>query len=153
MLDICILLMTAINSGWIETDPAKANLKYSYDEYDPNNPKLQINLTHGTSKSIWLMKNVYRIEHECKVTIFLGPDSKDTAIIAALRVTFNKMKTQIDTILGTKFGITGITDVELTGWRDEDIEIGFDTVPKPKEPIIWKSTQIVKCVYYIGAIT
>ena len=151
MLGIATLIKTKIQTDWTETNPPIADLKYSFDEFDPNQMTPQILFENGPAKQTWIVKDVYRIEHELKITIHVRPTNYLPTTIANLRTTFLNFKTEIDRILRlARYTISGVTVTELSGWKDEPIEIGFDQTQKPREPIIWKSVQTVKTIYYIG---
>lgn len=151
MLDISNLLEAYIYANWTETNPALANIAFTFDEFNPNDPKLQILFENGADKKTWLTKDVYRIEHSCKISIFVRPVNYMPTTIATFKTTFLKMKIEIDRILNLKFGVTGITDVELAGWRDIDFEVGRDSKGKTgKEPIVFVAEQIIRTIYYIG---
>jgi hypothetical protein len=151
MIDVTDKLKTAIYGGWTETDPALASVAFMFDEYNPNDPKLQILFENEPAKPVWITRNIYRIEHNCKISIFVRPANYMPDTITTFKTTFQNIKTQIDALL-TKFGVTNIYSVGLGGWRDVDFEVGRDSKGKTgKEPIVFVAEQIVVCTYYIGA--
>lgn len=151
MLDISNLLEAYIYAQWTETDPVKTSITFKFDEFDPNDPKLQMLFENGADKKTWLVKDVYRIEHSCKISIFVRPPQYLSATITAFKTTFLKMKIEIDRILNLKWGISGITNVELTGWKDIGFEVGKNGKGKTgKEPITFVAEQVISTVYYIG---
>jgi len=156
MYDVSSKLQAYIDAQWSETNPAKANLKYAFDEFDPNKSlpqsSPQLLFENGIARTVWITRNIYRIEHECKITIFLRPVRYDSTTISNTRTTFVNTKKEIDRILnGGRFSITDLNWVELGTWKDEDIKIGFDTKPNQTEPIIFEASIIIKCFYYIGS--
>ena len=149
MLDISTLLSAFITSNWTETNPTLPSI--TQDEFDPNDPKLQILCENGADKKVWITRNIYRVEHSCKITIFVRPVNYMPPTIAAFKVTFLNVKIEIDRILNLKFGITGIFDVEMAGWRDIDFEVGRDSKGKTgKEPIVFVAEQVIRTIYYEG---
>jgi hypothetical protein len=134
--------------NWEETDPPIPSI--AFDEYDPNSPKLQILFVNGDSKSVWITRNIYRVEHSCKLSIFVRPVNAMSTSIDAAKATFLAIKVELDRILNLKFGITGIQATELSGWKDTPpIEVGRDLTGKGQESII--SEQVIKTIYYVGA--
>jgi len=151
MIDVSGTIATYLASNWTETNPGTADVKYAKDEFDSNSLYPQIVLENGASRSTYLTNSLYRIEHECKITIYVRPDNYETTTIDAAKTTFNNMKTEIDRILRVgRYSISNIKTVELAGWKDESIKVGRSDSP---EPIVFVSSQVVKCIYYIGALS
>lgn len=153
MLDVSNKLKTYILAGWTETNPAAASVAFTFDEYNPNDPKTQILFENLTDKKTWLTKGIYRLEQECKITIFLRPANYSLATITATKTTYGKIKTEVDKILSVgRFIITGLNSVGLNGWKDLGLEVGRDGNKEgSKEPIVFTSEQVVNCIYYEGS--
>lgn len=139
MLDISATLEAILNdvASWTEDDPAFEDLVFRFDEFDPKNPKLQILFQNGPDKKTWVTKGIYRIEHQCTISIYIRPTNYKPATIALFKTTFLNMKTEIDRIL------SGVELTILSGWKDIDFEIGRDTGLTHHEPITFKATQTV----------
>ena len=144
MIDISATLEAVLNSddAWIETEPAFADVVFSFDEFDPKNPKLQILFQNGPDTKTWVTKGVYRIEHQCLLTIFVRPVNYKPATITATKTTFLNLKSEVDRIL------MGVESSFLSGWKDVDFEVGRDTGLTRNSPIIFKAIQKVTSTYY-----
>ena len=151
MLDIASLIYTKLQTDWTETTPISfAEIAWKYDEFDPKDPKLQVLLEIGLSKSLFITRDVYKIEQVCIIRIFIRPVNYLATTIATFKTVFLALKTEIDRILAPRFGVTGIYSVEKLGWKDEPIEVGRDSKGKGKEPIVFVSEAQIKCIYYEG---
>jgi len=95
---------------------------------------------------------VYKVEHSCKITIYLRPVRyDDTSIENSKTILFN-IKSEIDRILAKKkFSVTGIANLEMTlsGWNDKGTIARGRGVKTRKEPIVFQSEKLVHGVYYI----
>jgi hypothetical protein len=152
MLDISKLISDFIVAQWLEDDPDDDDIAFTFDEYNQHNPKIQILIENGPDKKVWITRNIYRVEHSCKLSIYLRPVNYMPPTIDAAKATFLAIKFEVDRILNLKFGITGIQATELSGWKDIDFEVGRDSKGKTgKEPITFVAEQIIRCTYYEGA--
>lgn len=149
MLDIASLIKTKLETDWTEDDPAFADIAWVYDEFNPNDPKLQVLLEISPAKSNFITRDIYRIEHLCKITIYVRPTNYMPDTIATFKTTFLNVKTEIDRILSPRFGVTGIYSVEKQGWRDIEMAVGRD-IKSTKEPIVFTAQQEIKTIYYEG---
>lgn len=173
MLDIATLLQSCLNTHWAELNeeltPALADLIFQFDEFDPKNPSLQILLENLPDKKTWIINTLYKVEHQCRISISVIPTGGATTDdnIEAAKTLFINMKTEIDRILeGNKFSITGISDLAMKGgWNDgetlvrglgtKNTTIGQYTLRGgtagnglPSEPVIFKSVQVFTAIYY-----
>ena len=145
MIDISATLEAVLNSddAWIETEPAFADVVFSFDEFDPKNPKLQILFQNGPDTKTWVTKGVYRIEHQCLLTVFVRPVNYKPATITAAKTSFLNMKSEVDRIL------TGVDSTFLSGWKDEPLQVGRDTGKMHNEPIMFRAIQTVMVTGYL----
>jgi hypothetical protein len=151
MLDISKLISDFIVAQWLEDDPDDDDIAFTFDEFNPNNPKIQMLFENGTDKKVWITRNIYRVEHSCKLSIFVRPVNYMPLTIDAAKATFLAIKIEVDRILNLKFGITGIQATELGGWKDIDFEVGRDAKGKTgKEPITFVAEQVIRTIYYEG---
>ena len=170
MLDVGNLVqatITNLTNGnptyWTETNPTLAQVAFTQDEFDSKNPLLQVLFENFPERKIWIHDNVYRVEHRCRITLFLKPIRYAETEIAACKIRFNNTKTEIDRILRvTKYSISGITNLDLApnGWNDKNsIRVGrgtkdMGTFLESKGgqdiAIIFRSEQEVLAIYYIG---
>lgn len=148
MLDACSNLQTYIDAEWTEANPDKTDLKYSYVEYNPNAAYPQILFEDGLVEHTWITKNLNKIIHEVKITIFIRPINYTPDVISTYKTTFRNMKSELDRILTLgKYSVTDINCVELSKWEDIELAVGRDIKSK-KEPIEFIAAQTVKCIYY-----
>lgn len=151
MIDISTIIQDYISDEWTEDDPAEASIAFKLDEYDSNDPAIQILIVNGSDKKTWLSRNIYKVEHTSKISIFVQLPHYMPSSVDTYKTTFLNMKKEIDRILNLRFGITGIISVELTGWKDIGMEVGRDATGKTgKEPIVFIAEQTVKTIYYEG---
>jgi hypothetical protein len=148
MKDIVEIISEFIGSEWIETDPSTAVLRVTKDEFDPNDPVFQVLLENGPAKSVWITRDIYRVEHTCKVSVFIRPLNYLPSVITSSKVTFINSKVEVDRIFRDRFGVSGVYSVELQGWND----IGFETRGTGDEPIVFHAVQVIKCIYYEGEV-
>jgi hypothetical protein len=174
MIDITATIYSYLHSGtyWVETNPAYASLNFKFDEYDSNNPNLQILLENLPDKKSFVREDLQKVEHRCKISIFVKPvDPKDDTISSAAKTVFNNMKTQIDKIIAhnllTNSSFTTFVNTTLDGWNDgltlqrgrgtKNFKIKDDVLKSDSvgATVIFQSAQIVTCWYYVyvGAST
>lgn len=150
MLDVITLLKNYLYAAWTETDPAETDIEWTmgYSEFDKIKAYPQINIDEITivrSIKTYITKNIYRIDHEVLITIFMRPDNNTDTVIDAAETTFRKMKTEIDKILDAgRYSVTGVRVVEGEGWTNE-------TDREARGRIVFRASQIVKCIYYEGS--
>jgi len=152
MKDVASIIKNFLEANWTEDTPGTIDIKWAFDEYNPNDPSLQILLENMPDKKTFITRNYYRIEHSCKISIFVRPVNYLPTTIETYKVTFNNMKTEIDRILNVnRFGLSPIYSVTPEGWRDIDFEVGRDSKGKTgKEPITFIAEQVIRTIYYEG---
>jgi len=151
MIDIASSIKTVISNtiNWTEDDPVSTSVSFTLDEMDPKNPTLQVLLENGASKFTFVTYDYYKIEQDCKITLYVRPVNYMESTITAYKTTFLNAKTQIDKILASKkFSISNLASVDPGGWKDIDMEVGRDTKKFHNEPIVFVSEQVVKVIYY-----
>jgi len=170
MLDVGNLVQATITNMtngnptyWTETNPTLTDIKFTQDEFDGRSPALQVLFENFPEKKIWVHDSVYRVEHRCRITLFLKPMRYAETDIATYKTRFKNTKTEIDRILGVvKYSISGITNLELSnnGWNDKNsIRVGRGTkdmgtfmqnIGGQDINIIFRSETTVTAIYYIG---
>jgi len=188
LLDIQQLIKTAIEKNWSISYPSIAEFLIKLDEMDPKwgyiteggfelgkfeQPMfeswgietsliLQVILENFPDRKTYIADTssgkCYRVEHGCKITIYLKPTSYTLEKIEDFKTIFNNIKSEIDRILALKkftvyqnLPLAQITNLEMTmqGWDDGDtIAVGRGVKTK-KEPIMWKSERTVTAIYFI----
>jgi len=135
-----------IAPSWTETNPEFADLTFKFDEFDLKNPNLQILLTNLPDKKSFVMEGLQKVEHQCRITIFMKPIKYDETSIETLKTTFLNMKTEIDRIINNEmFSISSY--LTFSGWDDKgSINVGRGILITP-----FQSQQTITCYYYIFA--
>lgn len=152
MKDIASIIKNFLEANWTEDTPGTISIKWAFDEYNQNDPSLQILLENMTDKKTFITRNYLRVEHPIKISIFVRPVNYLPATIATYKTTFNNMKTEIDRILnGNRFLVSGLYSVAPGSWKDIDFQVGRDATGKTgREPIVFQSETIITAVYYEG---
>jgi hypothetical protein len=158
MIDVVSLVEGILNSAqWTETDPTRADIVWTRDEFNPNSPKLQVLVEDMPDKKTWITSTNYRIEHAVRISVYLKPVKYDPTTIDAAIVTLTNAKTMVDKILmNNKFLLTGICSVELrAGWDDSDsVTRGYGTknnvgrAPKGNQYEPFQSQETAIAIYY-----
>lgn len=163
MLNIQQLIQDTLSSYWTEIRPALTDFSFTQDELDPkwgeqtSGPvHIQVLLENFPSRKTFIASTssgaLYRIDHACRITVFLRLISYQIDKVSEAKDIFFNLRSEIDRILtDRKFSIAGITNLEMTmqGWNDRaTIAVGRGIKTK-REPIVWQSEKLVTAVYYI----
>lgn len=151
MVDVIAALQDILYSGWVETDPEIADLKFCTQDFgmdsgpslfDPNAVSPQIAIEEIKIDTSLLSGELYKREHTVSIIIYLKPINYQSATIATAQETFRNMIEQIDAILkDEKYTTSDINDLQLSTWRIQ--------TRKQDEPIIFTAAQEIKAIYYV----
>lgn len=128
------------------------NVVIKYDEFDTMSPLLQILLENFPARTVWVVGGLYRVEHRVRITIYQKLKSYQPSDVEVYKNIWFQLKLLIDnTLVQNKFSLMNVNNLIVGTWTDNipSIAIGKG-VKTTKEPIVWKSEQIVTCVYYIN---
>jgi hypothetical protein len=155
MLNITNIIENDLSTYWNETDPPLSTaddkgLVFKFDEYDPKAPLCQL-LLENLPDTKKFVGGKYRVEHKCRMTIFVKPYAYNTSSIDVNLVTFSNIKTEIDRIITLHvFTLPSIIQGRLDGWDDKNTIARGRGSKVSTEPIQFKSIQELTCVYYIS---
>jgi len=162
MLDTPAIIEAYIYAHWVETNPAKTDILWTFDEMNSNwkgkvdgdLPLIQVQILFENlaAKESFITREIYRVEHKLKISIFVRPVKYMPDAIASAKTTFLNAKKEVDRILRIRFGISGIYSISLTGWTDIEMAVGRD-IKSTKEPITFTAEQIINTIYYEGAFS
>lgn len=147
MIDLATVLKTLLYEEWLEDDPAKADVAFTLDEFDPNQCYPQILLRNTKDSQTWVTAQLYRCEQEALISIYLRPVNYMETTIDATKTSFENVKAEIVKIISSN-SLANVSHIEFSGWTDEPKGHGFDT-EVTDEPIEFKSKIIVKITYFL----
>lgn len=146
------VLSTLLSTEWTETDPAVADIVFNTDEFDKNNPKLQIVCENADlPKEEFIVSTLFKLIQPVKISVFLKPTDFKADVIAANKVTFYKALNEVDKIIrAAHFTATAI---EYNGiqWRNVQIVKGQGPMAGVQtEPIIFRAEKLLTVQSYTG---
>jgi hypothetical protein len=135
-------------------DDVKINIIHpvtvKYDEFDIIDPILQVLIENFPAKTTWIIEGVYRVEHRVRLTLYKKLIHYAQEHILDYKDTWFNVKELIDkVIIKNKFALSGCRNLIIGTWTDNipSIAVGRGIKTK-KEPIVWKSENIVSAIYY-----
>ena len=134
-----------ISSEWGISNPAKASVKFSVDEYVPIDPSFQILTENIGTKSEFLIDNIYKIIQTIKLTVFLKPTHYTPSVITAAKTTFYNAIAEIDRIIREARNASSDQQIDLIGWIEVKIPKGVGLQP---EPLTLSLSQNITVEYY-----
>ena len=147
-------ILTLLTTDWAETDPAAASVKFTVDEFDPNNPSIQVRVDDGKSTESLVIAAVFKTVQDYKISVFLKPTHFEATTIAASKITFYKVLEEITRIIKLEhYGFT-VSKVMPLNWANVNLPKGFSTKAQTKTdaPIAFTAELNVSLEYYnIGA--
>jgi len=156
-MDVASKIYDLLLGGWSIDNPSVEDITWREDEFDPKGPLFQVVVENYPAKKIWVVDNIYKVEHNVKITIYCKPKRYDLDTIGNTRTLWFNMKNEVDRILRVnKYSVADVDVVQMRdGWDDrETIAVGRGIKKAflgKKHPIIWYSEQVVTCIYYEGA--
>jgi len=143
-----------VNDVYEQPESGLPTVTWRLDEFDPKSPSIQVLIESFPIRSVWVARGIYRVEHKVRITIYQKLVHYNADRISEYKTNWFKVKTEIDRILAiNKFSITNISNLNLTGgWDDKNTIAVGRGIKTTKEPIVWKSEQIITTVYYTNKI-
>ena len=133
-----------LTSGWTEDDPTVSGVYFAIDEYDPNNPAVQILTEVIDSEKEWLINTIYRTNQRARLTVFLNPIYYDPAYLVTAKETFYNTLNEVDRILESMRYLYVAEEYDFYGWTVQ-IPKGFGG---QSEPLTLRAEQIVRVKHY-----
>lgn len=146
------VISTLLAAQWTETDPPVANVVFSTDEFDKNNPKLQIVCENADlPKEEFLINTLFKLNQPVKISVFLKPSNFVAADIAINKVTFYKALNEVDKIIRAAHFSASVTEYNGIQWRNVQIPKGYGPMAGAQsEPIIFKAEKLLTVQSYVG---
>lgn len=152
-----------LTANWVETNPAIADVFLAMNEFNPNNPAIQILMENFNTKEDWVIDSTYKTTQTFKITVFLKPPMYDPIHLTDNRLTFMNCLSEVSRIIhATHFGLSAQYHLEA-GWKSISIPQGYGDsqsriagrtvapipgLSKSPEPIVFKSSQDITFEYY-----
>ena len=155
-MDVASEIYDILYNNWNVSNPSKTDITWRKDEYDAKGPLYQIVVENYPIRKTWVVDNIYKVEHNVKITIYCKPKRYDLTTIENTRTLWFNIKNEVDRILRVnKYSVEDVDVVQMRdGWDDrETIAVGRGIKKAflgKKHPIIWYSEQVVTCIYYEG---
>jgi hypothetical protein len=151
MFDVSVIT-TLLVDDWTETDPAVANITFTTDEFDKNNPKLQILCENiDLPKEEYLVSTLFKLIQPVRISVYLKPTNFKSDVISANKVTFYKALNEVDKIIRASRFTATATEYNGIQWRNVIIPKGFGTMAGVQpEPIVFKAEKLLTVQSYIG---
>lgn len=143
MLDIATLIKDSLTTNWDLEIPSSSTLFIALDEFDPKNPMFQVLLELNSDTKTRMVDGINLVEQRCKLTVYIRPKNFDVSTVSSTRTILINVQTEIDRIL-ENFALTGVIDVELSGWS----KISIDTGKGTKRGMM-NCEETVSCQYYV----
>ena len=126
------------------------SVTFRYDEFDTRSPALQVLLENFPTRTTWIIGGLYKVEHRVRITIYQKLiHYKESDVVTYKSIWFQLKQLIDDVLIQFKFKLMGVNNLITGAWTDTipSIAVGRG-VKTTKEPIVWRSEQVVTCVYY-----
>lgn len=134
-----------LTSGWSIANPTLSGVYLSEDEYDMNNPAIQILTENIDSISEFVIGTTYKVTQRVKISCSVKPIYYEPTYLESAKVTFYNTLGEVDRIVASGRVDFGNVVYSLQGWKDTEVPKGMG---EQESPLTLGATQVVIMEYY-----